>query len=170
MSLPGEKPKDGEKPKETEKAEVRRIVTPILSKAFLLQPAAYQMHNALIPAGITKDDLTNPRMWNHVSSKIKLHDEIRAVAEDGSFLAKLLVTFKHSLDVGVKVLEFYQLEEVDYEKEAGLDEYDIKNRGALGWCVIDKKNGKNIKTNCASQAEAFTERDEYVTRLKQAAK
>lgn len=153
-----------------EKAEVTRIVVPVLSKNFLLQPAAYQMHNALVPAGTTKEDLLNPRLWNHVSSKIKMHDEIRVMAEDASFMAKLLVTFRHSLDVGVKLLEFHELDEVDYEKAAGLDAYEVKNRGALGWCVIDKKDGKSLFSNLPSQAAAFQERDEYLTRLKQASK
>ena len=158
------KPKTEETP---QKAEVARIVTPILSKDFSLQNAAYQIHNALVPPGTTKQDLLNPRLWNHVSSKIRMHDEIRVVEYNGAFVAKLLVTFKHSLDVAVKVLEFYELEEIDYEKASGLDEYQVVNRGALGWCVVDKKNGKNVKSNLESQAAAFTERDEYVTRLKQ---
>tara|TARA_R100000951_G_scaffold106876_1_gene101773 strand:+ start:5323 stop:5865 length:543 start_codon:yes stop_codon:yes gene_type:complete len=158
-------PKAPETSKAPEKAEVVHIVTPVLSKYFQLQQSAFNIHSAILPAGTTKNDITNPRLWNHVGTKIKLHDEIRVMEENGAFMARLLVTFKHSLDHRVKILEYYELEEIDYEEAAGLSDYLIKNRGAVGWCVVDKATGKNLYTNLESQAAALTRRDEHVAAI-----
>ena len=140
-------------------------LTPVLSRDFKLSIHGHQQHDAIVPAGTTKKDLGNSKLWNHVSTKIRMHDEIRVIEENGAYMAKLFVTFKHNLDVVVKVIEFYELEEVDYDEATGLAGYDIKNRGAVGWCVVDKESGKNLFTGLESQAAAFKQRDEYVEKL-----
>lgn len=158
-------PPEADKAPEKKTGNVSIIVTPVLSKNFQLQQSAFNIHNAIIPAGATKADLTNPRWWSHVGTKIRLHDEIRVMEENGAFMARLLVTFKHALDTRVKVLEFFELEEIDYEEATGLSDYLVKNRGAVGWCVVDKASGKNLFTNLESQAAALTRREEYVEQL-----
>lgn len=157
------KPKEDKTP---EKAEVVRIITPVLAKHFQLSVHAHQNHDAVVPAGTTKKDLLSSTLWNHVNAKIKMHDEIRVLEENGAFMARLFVHFKHGTDVAVKILEFYELDEVDYEKAAGLDDYEVRNRGAAGgWCVIDKGTSKTLYTGLATQSEAFVKREEHVAAL-----
>jgi hypothetical protein len=150
-----------------EAAEVVALkVIPVLSRDFSLAIHSFQTHNAVVPAGTTKEQLLDPQLWNHVSTKIKLHDEIRVIEENGAFMARLFVNFRHNLDVRVKILEFYELEAVDYTKMANTDNYDVKNRGAAGgWCVIDKKSGKAMFTNLLSQSAAFARKEQYIATL-----
>lgn len=163
------KPKTEDKPEtatKPEKAEVVRLVTPVLSKDFKLAVHGHNNHDAVVPAGTVKEDLLQTKLWGHVSTKIKMHDEIRVIEANGAFMARLFVHFKNNLDVGVKVLEFYKLDEVDYTEMANADGYEVKNRGAAGgWTVIDKASGKSLFTNLESQSAAMAQKEQYVATL-----
>lgn len=152
------------KPKK-ENTGLEIVVIPVLDKNFKLAKSAYQQHNAYVPAGTTKKQLLDQRLWDHVGRKIKLHDEIRVIEENGAFVARLLVTLKFSGTIKVSLLDFQVLEQIDYEAETGLDKFFVINRGAIGWCVTDNKTSQNVFSGLLSQADAVKKMEEHVQLL-----
>lgn len=63
-----------------------------------LPPQALQLfeyvstrHDALIPQGVKPEELQAPAFWAHHSVRLKPYDEIRARAEDGTWMAEYVV-------------------------------------------------------------------------------
>lgn len=138
------------------------VVTPIADKHFQLAKAAYQQHNAFVPAGTTKEQLLDQRLWDNVSNKIKLYDEIRVIPMDGSFVARMIVTLRHAGTVRVHLLSFNTLEVVDYSRVSGADKFQVTHKGALGWCVVDTGTGANVFTHQSSQSAAYKRMEDHV--------
>ena len=125
----------------------------------------YTTHNAVVPTGMGKDDLTRSELWDHVAAQLKMFDEVRAVAEDGSFVAELIVTFKHANKALLAVTNFTQLENISYEEQAGMDRYTVKQRGVKKWCIIDNDDGSVIHELIPTQAEAYKKLEEILAVL-----
>ena len=127
---------------------------------------SFQSFNAEVPVGTTKEDLENPHFWDHCKHKLRLHDEIRAIAEDSSFMALVLVTFNDGMNVLTKVIWGCDLEPADPEmlsKEQ--DRYYIKMRGKLAWCVVDRETDRNIREGIKSKSDAMRELEDHLRAL-----
>lgn len=162
-----EKAEKGSKVKPAAKSTKKedREIPKIKPGEFNLMKAAVRQFNAIAPVGVTKEDLEHQDLWAHVAPKISLADEIRVWAEDGSYVAYLVVTFRHANVVRTKITGFHKLEEVSYEAAAELDRYQVKQRGVKKWCLIDTKDGSVLRELIPTQAEAFKARDEFLQAL-----
>lgn len=130
---------------------------------FGLAQHKYQSHSAVTPAELTAEDLVNPSLWALNRARIRTHDEIRVVAEDSSYYAKLLVTYADSREVYTSVVEFKQLEVPDMEElGAAQQRYITKLCGPLKWCVIDTETDEKIRTGIDKKSIAERELEDFL--------
>lgn len=82
--------------------------------------------------------ILEPGYWAHISAKLRPFDEIRVIAEDGSFYARLLVQDAGRLYAKVAKIEYVELNKVDVEQASGaIAGYKIKWRGPHEkWSVL----------------------------------
>jgi hypothetical protein len=141
-------------------------IEPLRMSHFGMAQHQYQQFNAEVKAGTTPEQLEDPHFWSHVKQKLRLFDEIRVIAEDSSFLAKVLVTFADGNRVRTKVVYGVELEAADPEQI--MDEesrYYIKQRGRLGWCVIDRQTDQNIREGIRTRSDAMRELEDHLKAL-----
>lgn len=103
--------------------------------------------------GTPFEALLDPGYWAHVSAKMKPYDELRVIAEDGSYYGKLLVQDAGKLYAKVAKLEYYDLNVVEV-KQAGvaLEGHEVKWRGPVDkWCVV---RGKDVLVKGKTKDEA----------------
>lgn len=150
-----------DKPKE-KKTNLRRDTQERIRPGdFGLSQHTFQTFNATIPTHRnTEALLIEPEYWAHVAGKMKVGDEIRALAEDFSFRAELIVTFVQGTVVRLKLLDLLQLEDV--ETEVTNDDYEIRQRGMRKWCIVKKTTGEVIQENIPTKAEAAVALEQFV--------
>ena len=142
---------------------IKEKIEPVRPSEFSLLQHKSNQHSCVLPAGIGKDDLENPALWQNVSNKIQITDEIRMIAEDMSFVAYGIVTACYANDVRVRITHGCDLEDIEIDMPE--DRYSIKLRGMKKWTIIDNRDGSIIKENIATQKLALNERDDYVKAL-----
>ncbi|MCG7985062.1 MAG: hypothetical protein JAY90_20220 [Candidatus Thiodiazotropha lotti] len=142
-----------------------KSLEPIRPPVFKLAEHAYRCFDVIVPQGITPDDLMNPVLYQNVASRITQYNEIRVIAEDGSYMARLLVMFVRGTDVKTQILECYKFSDTDYvsDQEA---EYFVEVRGSKGWCVIKRSDGTRVIENISDRATAERELNDYLKALK----
>jgi hypothetical protein len=127
----------------------------------------------LVPTGVTVEQLTVPSFWAHQVSKLRKHDRVEAVAEDGSFDVELRVIDK---DVGfakMRILREWRNPEmaVPSNKEQYSDKPHhfpcVDYKAASGWRVIGF-DGNVVKENLASEADALLALQSYNERSRAA--
>jgi hypothetical protein len=106
-----------------------------------------------------KDNLENPALWVHGAHKMRPGDEVRAVANDYSFVAYLFVTFAQGSDARLKLTSLHDLDEVEETVKEG--KYSVKLRGRSKWCVMNNETGEVIKEGIPKQSDAVREMEEY---------
>lgn len=129
---------------------------PINREHFELDKFAYSTHSAFVPSGFTAEDLTDPYYWSHVRALISTFDEIRAVAEDGSFVARLFVQSCSPSQVVVRVESWKAFDEAP-AAPASHSRYSIAQKGRNGWCIVDNEDGSIIRKNLGPQSSAMRE-------------
>lgn len=145
---------------------MEKRVTPLLRTAFGLSQHMNQQFQAIVPPGTNKEDLESPRFWEHVQTQLRLHDEIRVVAEDSSMVAYLIVVAKAGNQAYTRVMWGTDLAEVDTsEISQRQSRYIVKMRGRQQWCVVDVETNRNIKQNIATKSVAERELEEYLQAL-----
>lgn len=140
-------------------------VEAILPSEFGLQTHRFKTYNAILPTGVGERELKRTELWNHVAPQLNMFDEIRAIAEDGSYVADLIVIYKFGNQVKVQVKQFTQLEQIDYSQESGMGRYGVKQRGQSKWCIIDSDSGAVIEQNIATQTLALKRLTEFLSTL-----
>jgi len=136
-------------------------IEPLRSAFFGLSAHQYQQFNATVPGILRPADLESPALWVNVASKLQVHDEIRAIADDSSFYAQLLVTFVNGTDVRVKVVFGVEFEGMQEEVEDNAP-YFCKQRGPLKWCIVKRSTGENVKKMMPTRLFAEKELSDYV--------
>ena len=111
------------------------------------------------------DDLEDPRFWGLVAAQLAPGTEVRVVAEDFSFRAVMLCTYKNGSDVRMKTVEYKQLEAVSYDSVEDTQPYFVKNCGPKKWCIIKRETGEKVIENIASQSLAHRELEDYLKML-----
>ena len=140
-------------------------ITPIKPSDFKLREHSFQRFSMVVPRKMTPEELTNPKLYEHVASKITPLSEIRVVAEDGSFRAELMVIFVTGTDVKTRVFQYTEFENVTYEEDDQA-EYFIKFGGPKRWCIKKRSDGSDIKIDIPDKASAERELSEYLTVLR----
>lgn len=144
--------------------EPQSKLEPLRLTHFGLAQHQFQVHNAEVNSSVSAEMLEDPLFWSHVKHKIRLFDEIRVVAEDGSFMAKVLVTLAQGGRIRTKVIYHVELETQSQVVVENPDYY-IKMRGRLGWCVVERATDRNIREGIRSQSEAQRELEEHLRAL-----
>lgn len=130
-------------------------------------------HQAKIPRGVTKDDILKPSFWAHHAIRLRPHDEIKAVAEDGTWIAYLTVLDCSRNWARVQMLAHYTLTSTDVsltqasneEVNTEAQKYEIKFRGPLKFSLIRKSDGAVIEEGIATKDEAEKRLDAYARKL-----
>lgn len=136
----------------------------ITGERFGLMNHKAQLFNAYVPVGTRREDIIDRRLWAHVATQIQNYAEIRVICDDGSFMARVLVTFKNGSDLRLKELEYHDLDKI--EDLAAHPDYEVKSRGAvLKWCIVRKSDGANIKESLPDQETALRELADYLKAL-----
>ena len=91
----------------------RDKVQPLASNALQLAESAYNSFNVDVRSGVTAADLEDQAFWTHHGFALKPRDEIRACAEDGSFVAYLLVVNTGPKAAKVVIKQFIELDKFD---------------------------------------------------------
>lgn len=143
-----------------------KAVEPIRTADFGLMQHKYQLFSATVPCRLPKAILEDPKLWGHVATKITVGSEIRVLADDCSFRAILLCKYAQGTDVRMQVVEYTDLDVVDYDKITQANTgYAVKQRGVKKWCIIKTSTGEIIKELIPTQTEAHKELAEYLRAL-----
>jgi hypothetical protein len=123
-----------------------------------------QRHDALIPNGVKPEDMLNPAFWAHQAVKLAPWHEIRARAEDGTWVANLLVLDCSRTWAKVKQLSFHSLTTADVaisqasetEVKAIKDLHKVVHRGPHKWSVV-RNEDKAVLVEGIEQRDGATE-------------
>lgn len=125
--------------------------------------------DAKIPQGVQTNDILDPAFWAHHGVKLKPMDEIRARAEDGSWIAYLLVLDCSRTWAKVKLLAMHPLTTQDVsltqaseaDVKAFVALHTVKHRGPHKWSIVrngDKaviEEGIEQREDAAAKLEAL---------------
>ena len=127
-------------------------------------------HDALVPQGVNIEDLLNPAYWAHHAVKLRPWDEIRARAEDGTWVAFLQVLAsdrtwarcqllaKHNLGTADIALTQAAEEEVKRLKA----EYKIAYAGPEKYRVVRRADNNVMQSGLQQKADAELWLERYV--------
>jgi hypothetical protein len=73
-------------------------------RSWQLEEALNNRWRAIVPRGVTIDDLIESRVWEAVAPDLRPFDRITAISEDGAFWADLLIVNATPGALGVRVL------------------------------------------------------------------
>jgi hypothetical protein len=131
-----------------------------------LQQAEFQftVWSAVIPNGLLPAQLLEPGFWAPEAPKLKPFDEIRARAEDGTWLARFVVVEVGRTWANLQQLELHNLgtKDVSLTKVAAQKltearkEFRVYHRGPKGWSVVRKSDKQVMHEGAATQAAAET--------------
>ena len=134
----------------------------IKPKDFGAAEHVFTTHAATVPGNITEAELLSPHFWTLVAFKLSAGHEIRVLADDCAFRASLLVTYAYGTEVRVVLLDWVDVEDIDYDAlSANIGGYEIKLLGTRKWCIRKVETGELIRENMATQAEAAKELESY---------
>ncbi len=150
-------------------AETAEKITliPLLPGEVSLYEHTTRRFNATVPGGLSVDDLENPDLWVNNAGKMQMGDEVRCLADDMSFVAFGICTFKQGTTAKIKIYSGHELDEVDRSNlEDQASDYFVKLRGPKKWCIIKASNGEVIKEMIPTQILAMQELDDYQKALR----
>ncbi len=138
-------------------------IIPITTLRFGLAEHSYQRFSAMVAPGTTKAMLEDPSFWSNVKNRLRTFDEVRVMAEDGSFMARVLVVYADALAAHARVLEMHDLGDVDIEAlQGGQTRYQCQQKGVLKWCIVDTETGNFIRQGIGTRSVAERELEEYL--------
>jgi hypothetical protein len=114
--------------------------------------------SAIIPVGVTPEDILHPEFWSHHAKFLLPNDEIRARALDGTWTAYLIVrdSTRTSTTVHLRQLINFEAKEQisDQELLAFINAHDVVHRGPLKWSVVRKADKAVLVENIVVKTEA----------------
>ena len=138
-------------------------ITPLKRTDAQLASFCYQSFGAIILKKLSKSEIVNPKIWVNVASRMEMFDEIRVVDENGSFMARLFVTYASGHNIRLKVLE-YHVFEVENVHDAH-EEFSVRNRGVHKWCVMQADNAEPIFKGIPTKIEAEKAKIDHMAAL-----
>ena len=135
---------------------------------FGLAKHRFNYHDANYPRKLTPQQLTDSALWTAVAQNhLRPGDEVRVIAEDNSFYARLLVLAKSANIARMFVLEYIEMDTVVrinndvMDGATDSDPFHIKLRGPRKWCIVNRQTQQVIKEDIATQHEALRDLAEY---------
>lgn len=117
-----------------------------------------------VEPGHTIDDLKNPAYWAHMAQQLSPFDHIEARAEDGSWVADLIVLQAERTWARVVIKGVYKFEDVATVES--VYQHTVEWKGPrLRYCVVRKSDREVVKDcfNSKPEAEAWMVEHEKVT-------
>lgn len=130
---------------------------------FHLMTHAVQQFHAVVPNDITPEELVDSRFWSNVRAKLNTFSHINVITEDGENFGLFIVQAMDDISVKVGCVYWESIEgakETNETKDAE-DRYVVKQRGQLGWCVVDLKEDRNVATNLNTKSQAQRALEEH---------
>lgn len=147
-----------------EKIEVRNI-SALNTKDFGMSTHRHREFDADVPVGTSVDDLENPALWVNVARQLSIGDEVRVVADDHSFYAKLLVSNAIGSQVLMKIVSLTQFEESSEQVRTNEAPFFVALRGRKRYCLVERSTGNIIKEQIASESLAYRELEDHMRAL-----
>lgn len=140
-----------------------RIVPAIHPSRMKLREHAYNEWAFTIDKGVTPDDLLVPGYWAHVAANLRQQDEIRALADDFSWVARYIVQ-----EVGVAFAKVLLMSKTDLQPLSSTGElvtlpgYTIEHVGIHAkWRVTRDVDSKVMRDKFNTRADALMWLENY---------
>lgn len=115
-----------------------------------------------VPFGITLEDALAPEFWSHVAYRLSPYDHVELRAEDGTWIAKALVTGCDRTWARVHLMHEYRLTTGDVSMSQAIERYALKWCGPGGkWGFKRLSDGEVIKSGFQTKDEATVEMRDY---------
>lgn len=122
----------------------------------------FAFYAAAVPAELRLDDALKPSFWAHLGDRLRQHDTIRLIPDDGAYFAELLVLSAGRGFANVKLLRHIPLNEDELSEMVVPDELEVKYRGPhCRWSVIRKSDGHVLKEQLQEKGDAIREAAGY---------
>jgi hypothetical protein len=124
---------------------------------------------AVVPVEHTLDNLLDPAYWSMLAERFSPFDEVRALAEDGTWIAYLIVreTGKNYVKMHLDRLIPMEVFDPSVMEGQGMNDYTISFRGVhYKWSVKRKKDNAYIHEQAASRGEAVRWLQEHLKAVK----
>lgn len=126
-------------------------------------------HDAKIPVGVTLQDVLAPAFWAHHAMQLRPMDEIRARAEDGTWMAYLIVLDSSRTWAKVQLLSEHKLSTRDVSLSHASDKavqdlikaHKIIHRGPRKWSVVRESDDAVIHQDEQTRPAAEAWLDAY---------
>lgn len=145
---------------EAQREVVVAMVQPVHPRNFGLARHKMTLHSMEVSGILSRADLEDNRLWQHIAAQIKVGDEVRVVSDDLSFRAECICVFALGSDVRMKVFEYSLLEAVEVLSQT--PDYEVQLRGLKKWCVIKKSTGEIIRENLPAQSAAQKQLEDHL--------
>lgn len=127
--------------------------------AMCLMETAGQLWHVTVPTGVERTDLLDPAFWAHHAQGKTPGDEIRALAEDGSWRATYLIVDSAKNWIRVAELTFDELSREDAQAsdeqvKEFLDGYKVTHRGPRKWSVLRASDGAVLQEDIGEKETA----------------
>lgn len=136
---------------------------PIRRASFGLAEHNFRTFDAKVSGDMTPADLLDPGFWTNVAAQMNPGDEIRAVSDDDTWMARLYVTASIGTQVRLHLIYATEMEKPT-ELEAN-GPYFVERRKGHNWCVIERESGRIVVENQTSQSKAYREMEDLMRAL-----
>ena len=139
-------------------------LVPIGLREFGTQAHLYGQFNAFVPDGTTKEQITDPKLWVNVASRLKAGSEIRVMPEDLSFVARLVVIYQLGSEVRLGMESYTEFGAADVDTPD--ERYQVVPYGAQGkYAVKDTKEDKLVFKAIGTRSQAYRQIEEHIRAL-----
>jgi len=106
-----------------------------------------------LKVGQSREDFMRPDFWAHVASRMKKHDRVEILHEEGGYFAEVIVKSVEKLGVIVALLREVNLNELE-TTTVDQSEYTLKFRGPRKWSILRTADGQVIEENIDTEGQA----------------
>ena len=156
----------GQEDKVPEKDKGPLIQLPPGFEVMCLFETASTQWNVRVPVGVTREDMLFPSFWAHHANAKRPGDEIRALADDGTWRATYLVVDSAKTWLKVKELTYIELSGKESEENALLvkafiGEHNVVHRGPRKWSVLRTADGAVLTEDIQEKDAAYAWLDKH---------
>lgn len=136
------------------------MAAPITSNRLQRAEHYYNSYAVVIPAGIGLEEALKEEYWAHVAPKLRQHDIIRIIPEEGTYFAEALVL---SAGRGFAKLRLLRHEPFEDEDQTDVnDAVEIKWRGPHAkWSILRKSDSQVLREGIVEKGDALREAAGY---------